>query len=466
MKKKLTLSILIYFFTQFLFSETLIINDFDYIDLNIVSGEGGAKVLQLKQNEYEATPETDILLHFNGDFNDEAENYNVLSQYNNISSVETKLGSSSSYFLKDKGVTFSSNGESIFSPGRVIGDFTIEFWAYPTIISEDTIIFSWQGVNKVGSEFIPQRIKSYIENRTTIWEFQNLFIPEDFSKFTVKLVGNSRLIPNVWNHYLLRYNSSTGLIEFLLNGVPEGITYSTSTGKEDFIVYPPYIGQFSKSEIYLGENFRGFIDEFRISEEFIKKPTLSKFKPFGTFLTPVYDMNGDMVELEKILPNDNILNETTIRYQYRISDDPFIKENRTIPWLDLNDLSENKFGRYIQIQGVLYSNGNQSKTPTVNDIEVSWNNIPKPPAPKLIISKPGEQSLTVEWQPIKHFNIDGYYLYYGKQNNNYIEMIDVGNETSYTIEGLKSDNIYYFSIRSYKDNRMSDYSIEKYDRPN
>lgn len=465
MKKKLALPIIFYFFTQILFSESLIINDFHLRNINTVTGEGGRTVLKLSQNEYIPNPNTDLLVHFNNNFKDEVGNYSVTNQYNNISSVEKKLGSGSSFYLKDKGIIFSSNGDTIFSPGRVVGDFTIEFWAFQTIISEDTTLFSWKGVNKVESEFIPQKIKCFIEDRNIKWEFENLFIPVDFSKYTLKLKSKSRLIPNEWNHYLIRYKSDTGLIEFLLNGIPESVAYSTSTEEESNTVFPPYIGNFSKNEIYIGERLRGFIDELRISESFIEQPNLTKYRSTGSFNTSVIDINSEPVIIENIIINEKLELETATKYMFRVSDIPFLANNNIIEWMELNTLTDDNIGRYIQVRGDFFSNGNTDFSPRLENVEIQWSKIPNPPAPKIVISTPEKGNIKIEWNPVKHFDIDGYYLYFGEKNNNYTEMIDVGKKTSYTVEELEPNKIYYFSIRSYLNTSKSDYSIEIYERP-
>lgn len=473
MKKKLTLTIFCYIFTLNSFPQSqLIIGDntnfenFYLENVNIIKGDRDKNYLQIEQNEYKSTPDTDFLIHFNDQkFIDEAGNYSISYHYNNISDVEKKLGSSSAFFLKNKKLVFNSNGDSLFSPGRILGDFTIEFWLYPTMITEDTIMFSWKGVNKVDAEFIPQKIKCYFEERQAIWEFENLFVPVDFSNNSIKLRSKSKVIPKMWNHYLLRYRSDLGMIEFLINGIPEDIKYTTETEKEDMVVYTPYVGNFSKSDIYIGEKLRGFIDEFRISEKFIKKPELSKFQKNGFFYSPVYDINGDSIILEKFNIKDNIIPETEISYKYRISDYPFLSENSNLEWIPIKETTENIRGRYIQVMGNLYSNGKRDLSPIIESIEINWREIPKPPPPQFLSSVSKKNALEIIWSDVKHYNIDGYYLYIGNESNNYIEMIDVGKNTSYTIENLIYKNIYYFSVRSYKDNKKSNYSIEKFNRP-
>lgn len=473
MKKKLTLTLILYFFSLCLYSNTPLIigneddfKNFSLSNLHITSGEKGKKNLEIVQGEYSPTPETDLLVHFNDiNFGDSAGNYIVKEQYNNISDIEKKFGKSSAYFLKDKGITFSSNDESMFTKGRILDDFSIEFWIYPTTISNDTILFSWKGVNKVEDLFIAQKIKCYFQNRKVIWSFDNFFIPDDFSNYSIELLSKSKLIPNKWSHHLIRYNSYTGMIEYLINGIPEDIKYSTPSKKEEPDIYPPYVGIFSKSDIFIGEKYRGFIDELRISESFIQSPNLNNFKTFGTFNTPVYDLNGDTVNINSIITVEKIVKESNIKYYYRSSNDPFTQENENLPWKELKSNDCNDKGRYLQVKGTLFSNGSKNLSPKLQDIIIDWSVIPSPPAPIVMDSKAGKNIITLTWKPVKYYEVDGYYLYIGDESNKYQEIIDVGSKTTYTIRDLKSDKIYYFSLRSYSGKRKSEFSKEIYNRP-
>ncbi|OQY39333.1 MAG: hypothetical protein B6229_04015 [Spirochaetaceae bacterium 4572_7] len=331
-------------------------------------------------------------------------------------------------------------------------------------ISEDTTMFSWKGVNKVGSDFIPQKIKCYFENRNFVWEFENFFIPEDFSLNSIKLKGKSKLIPNKWNHHLVRYDSQTGLLEYLMNGEAEDVVYTTPSGREESIIYPPYTGNFSKKSIYLGERFRGFIDELRISESFVSEPNISKFESYGSFKTAVYDLDGQDVVLNNITFKEVEKPETLIKYSYRFLTEPFLEHNLDIPWQTMNDIKNKDHGRYIQIKGELFSNGGTDISPRVESINIHWDLIPPPPTPnfKSITALPS--SVKIEWSSVKHCNVEGYLLYYGRESDNYEEVIDVGKETSYTINSLVSNDIYYFSIRAYLDNQKSEFSNEIYCR--
>lgn len=472
MKIKLTILLLLNFFIFSLFSTNTYylgnstnFEDFNLKNLQIVTGDKGIKYIHLEDNEYTQQPETDLLLHFNSDFNDSADNYIVTEHYNNTTDKEKILGSGSAYFLNGKEIVYQSKDISMFSKGRVLGDFTIEFWLKPTIIGEDSSIFTWKGVNKVETEFIAQKLSCKFENRKLKWSFKNFFIPEDLTETDISLESTSKLIPNRWSHHTLRYNSKTGIIEYLMNGLPEDIKYSTLSGLEDKNILTPYIGQFSKSEINIGTRYRGFIDELRISESFIPEINLSKYKTTGYFETPIIDINGEEITVNSIKIKANIPSETEIKYFVKYSSIPF-NENNTFDWIPLKDINGDFYARYLQIKGVYYNDGSSNLTPELSDIEIKWKDIPKPPPPFNITVTSNKNSLTLNWDLHKHLDISGYKLYFGSKSNNYEEVIDIGYNSTYTINNLVSNKIYYFSIRSYNSRSSEgDYSQEVYGRP-
>jgi hypothetical protein len=75
-------------------------------------------------------------------------------------------------------------------------------------------------------------------------------------------------------------------------------------------------------------------------------------------------------------------------------------------------------------------------------------------------------SITLEWvpgqvQPLADV-IAGYKIYYGKKTKNYTyPPVDAGNLTSYTVEGLDENEIYYFAVVGYTSGgEESDFSAE------
>ena len=77
-----------------------------------------------------------------------------------------------------------------------------------------------------------------------------------------------------------------------------------------------------------------------------------------------------------------------------------------------------------------------------------------------ISDESSSKSVTLEWDPADG-DVSGYKLYYGNESRNYDNVIDVGNTTVYTVDGLEDGKVYYFSATSYNDEGLeSDFSNE------
>ena len=58
-------------------------------------------------------------------------------------------------------------------------------------------------------------------------------------------------------------------------------------------------------------------------------------------------------------------------------------------------------------------------------------------------------SLIISWDPNSEADLMGYKVYYGLSSKNYDRVIDVGNQTRYTVEGLSEEVNYYFAVTAY-----------------
>jgi hypothetical protein len=69
--------------------------------------------------------------------------------------------------------------------------------------------------------------------------------------------------------------------------------------------------------------------------------------------------------------------------------------------------------------------------------------------------------VTLEWDPNSEPDLAGYKFYYGTSSENYTNVIDVGNQVTYTVTGLKPGETYYFAVTAYNTAGLeSDYSNE------
>jgi hypothetical protein len=85
----------------------------------------------------------------------------------------------------------------------------------------------------------------------------------------------------------------------------------------------------------------------------------------------------------------------------------------------------------------------------------------------LCIPHANAASVTLAWDPNSEPDVAGYRVYYGKALGNYEAVIDVGNQTTYSISDLEDGEAYYFVVTAYDLlGRESDFSSElKYPEP-
>ena len=67
----------------------------------------------------------------------------------------------------------------------------------------------------------------------------------------------------------------------------------------------------------------------------------------------------------------------------------------------------------------------------------------------LLIHHADAASVTLGWDPNEEPDVAGYKLYYGKASGTYESVVDVGNQTTYTISGFIEGEDYYFAVTAY-----------------
>ena len=58
-------------------------------------------------------------------------------------------------------------------------------------------------------------------------------------------------------------------------------------------------------------------------------------------------------------------------------------------------------------------------------------------------------AVALEWDPNTEPDLSGYKLYYGLGSGSYTKMVDVGNQTNYTVGNLDAGKTYYFAVTAY-----------------
>ncbi len=480
---------LIFLFSCFSIERIIILGRDDhwqrlYYKDNIIlhSGKGGFTDLVLKEGEYKPTEETDLLIHFNKlPPEDITGSYRTESSGIILSEKLAMYGNGAGFFTKQSGgVRLLANNDALLYPGKVWEDFTVEFWLYPATMEEGETLLLWNGTLKFESTILPQEISCYIQNRRVVWNFKNFFLPPDREAFTLELRGNSPLVPKSWHHHTLRFNSSTGMLEYLLDGIPDAIIYTTNTGREEKSFYLPVTGNLSEGVLTIGEVFTGLIDELRISRSFITKPFTELYlDEKGTAITRVFDLGYTNSRLSKIEAAYSTPSDSSVYFYYKISDimaQPDSPENNWIPFIPGRSLPEDRSGRYLQLKVELLPSGDGVHSPTVHEITIAFEPDLPPPPPVKLRAIPGDGKVILQWSAVTEQDVKGYMVYYGHRPGYYFgtesnlgsSPVDVGNKTEVTLEGLLNGRLYYFSVAAYDSAdppHLSDFSEEVSTRP-
>jgi hypothetical protein len=365
--------------------------------------------------------------------------------------------------------------DSLFSGKKEWNDFTIEFQLYPALLQEGEILFHWKGLYQQSNELIPQEITCRVSRRQLVWTFKNFFISNDTRETSFTLRGDS-LVPRRWNHHMIRYKADQGLFEYLIDGIPADVSYTTPSKREESHIFLPQINQSKPTPITVGTDFTGFIDEFRISREFIEFPQLEDFEDRGVFLSPVVDLvyqNSTLTSVESI---DRTPGLSTILYHYAFSDRKeeiealrrdFSRGNYDFDsplWQPLNrgEKLENIRGRYLLIGAQLYPDLGAAESPVISELQINYQ--PElPPIPPLNIKASVEDSgVFLTWDYWKDEGMGGFLIYYGDRPGQYFGsespiLVD-SSKRNYTIDGLETHKRWYFSIVALSDSEPAQYS--------
>jgi hypothetical protein len=433
---------------------------------NIVKrpGKWGYEDLALRDAEYGADESTDCLLHFDAaETKDASGNYSVESNKSLFSGKDFMFGTGSAAFQSNENsiILAPAKKSCLFSMGNLWDDFSIELWLCPVYLSENEEIFSWEGAVKRGEGIVPQSVRCTIRNRRLFWELADFFTIPGGSK-TVALPGIKELLPRAWHHHLVHYDCTTGLFEYLLDGIPEAVTYVTDTGKESGRVYRPFTGDVLPSTIRIGGNYTGFIDEMRMTRAFVTKPVLKKYANIrGRADSVVFDLGGSGSLSRRIIPTDSMPGNSFVSYFIRSSDSLFTPDTSADPqWREIepkksfDPLVE---GRYVQIACTLFPDGTNTISPRVSRIILVAEKKLPPPAPIGLMAKPGNGKVTLEWKRVNYQDIKGYRVYYGEAPGVYdgkgadtgSSPIDAGSSTGLEIGGLVNGTLYYFAVVAY-----------------
>ena len=102
------------------------------------TGRRGFVDIVLRDGEYTATEDTDLLIHFNGSpAIDETGTYRTRKSALEATSAIRKLGAGAGVFQNQpEALVLTPVNHALFSSSQSWADFTIEFWFYPATLDE------------------------------------------------------------------------------------------------------------------------------------------------------------------------------------------------------------------------------------------------------------------------------------------------------------------------------------------
>ena len=63
----------------------------------------------------------------------------------------------------------------------------------------------------------------------TLSESRDRYYLNEAGKNEIELKGTSRIIPDTWSYHVLSYDCETGILEYVVNGITEDLTYIIET---------------------------------------------------------------------------------------------------------------------------------------------------------------------------------------------------------------------------------------------
>ncbi len=378
-------------------------------------------------------------------------------------------------------VVVPSGKDALLFSGQTFKDFSVEFWLYPMNAENGEQIMSWVSTRRTAQgESVFQRIQCNIVKSRLQWSFIDFFFsPDDHQRMAVTVTSSAPLIPKTWSHHLIRFDSGTGRMEYLVNGKIEGIVYTSSTGHEGGEVYNPIIG--NGGRLALGSRYTGLLDEFRGYGRYLENTNTSKFPAQGgSFRTGPISMGTSNSWVKKIdvtcgltstgagsLKNTYLgdraakfPDDAALQFFIRTSDNPYQWSHDDTGWISFvpgTELPDYIRGKWMQVMVNIYPGGDRESSPYVDEILITYMGDSAPPPPAMVQATPRDGAVDLSWKASTDTDLGGYLVYYGTSKGEYfgesailgVSPIDVGKRTSIHIDGLDNGTLYYFAVAAY-----------------
>ena len=411
-------------------------------------------------------PDTDLLASFDFGVDDQTGRYRGSGTGVRILSTERRFGAAAAAFDGESVLTYHAGPDALLSPDTQPGAFTIDLWLYPLRVTEGATVLRWRGALINSGSPVLQELRLEIRDNGMVWTLNNLIVrahADGARTFSSQRVAARRgLVPRRWSHHQLRYDGRTGQLSYRVDGVPEAITYLTDDGREGAAAAGIYFGADTGDGLVLGERFRGFVDELRITRDADRAPRPVSYsgEPGRAYTEALY-LGESGAHVEGIDVRTQTPGRTAVRSWYRVADLVVSNAARDALPTDWHPvpadgvLPMDARGRFLQLRFDLLADAAGRQSPRVQEVVVSYRPEMPPPAPRGLSGASVEEGVQLSWDPVRTTDIAGYRVYIGERPGRYLgtdgvtSPIDVGTDTGVVIDGLRPDRAYVFSVESY-----------------
>lgn len=454
------------------------LSDWRYDNASPVPGYSGGTDLAIAAAAYRAGPDTDLLLHFDAPGERPWGPY-LPAAPGSYRVSAGKLGRGAAFFDgRESPIALRPGKGALLGENSEFRDFTVEFWLKPTDVRDGETVLSWQASRWIGGKLVSQELSCGLSKGKLQWRIVNLFSPQGGGATSYVLTGRAYLVPKSWSHHLLRFDFSTGLVEYLLDGTSEAVAYATASGREGTGVHVPRVG--TPGELKLGKDYSGSMDELRITGAFVEKPQLRSYADSGARAeSPIIDLKYPGSRLKSVEASALTEPGQGMEFLARAANSYADWESESPPWLAFvpgKPLPAELRGRYVQIACNLYPDGSGATSPRLSGLVLTYREELPPPPPARVVAVPGDGEILVSWTRAPDPALSGYRVYYGESPREYFgsgagpgpSPIDVGDATSIRLDGLTNGKLYYVAVSAYGPggaDQESEFSAEASARP-
>ncbi|OHD55084.1 MAG: hypothetical protein A2Y33_03850 [Spirochaetes bacterium GWF1_51_8] len=454
----------------------------------VQSVKAGNRVYILKETKVTNSEFLDLYLDFEKPLQN-LPNYKVIaSEYETNPYENTSGKNSGKFYFNEHHISLLPFGTSMFSPGKIPGSFTIEFWLYLYKGFDNQYVIKYLGYNPSDEwDKNTYGYSIYVKNKKVIYSFNNFFWSIDNEPYSLQIEEEEQVILHKWEHHAISYNIMNGQISTYKNGIEQQVKWVTTDGKVLSPIYNPYVKDELSTPLVIGKNAFFSLDDLKISSIALDYFNMNRFdnNP-GILITDVYKMTENIATLKKIVFGTSVPDLSHVKFAYRISSSYFLPGDPVLEWVYVQNNTdvfpaEYAKGKYIQFKILVYPYEDNQKVLSIDSIKLSYSMDDSPQPPILISAVPGNGSVKVTWMPSVEEDVAGYEIYYGTHEKNYIcddsfsgkSPVFVPYKQSgklktfdFTLTGMMNETPYFIAIKSVDANgNRSVFSKEFYVRP-